>query len=713
MYSMSKRSTPFQKKHQLEYALKIATRNINTADVESVECKFCLYFGRESYPDDNRKRRRTEAVAQFSNPFRPELYRKHHESSHPGVWSEYKAANNDDKKSFFDGSKKKTLHSFFESSSESLQMTISAPIVDELIGKLFYHPEDDSEDGDPEPITKANAMKLFKLNEDGLTYSVLIKNPLRFQLAIEHTSVGLSFRQTAAVIKQHRDLTKNTKLTGLNDHMVGQFVRIIVAVDLQILSSLLSKKTTWAFSLAGDGSTHLGVSFFDIRVRICVNGVLYNLHLVAVPFFDRHTAVNIFNLIVKILNVLCAEWRDRLLSVSSDGENTMTGRHGGVVTLLEREATHPVLRIWCVPHQMDLIVKSATNDVDNGKFYKTTHAFSVHLRAQQKLITAMNNVKCPKDTTRWVQFGSILKFMVQHRRVLLTHVEEKQPASAPSVDWWIIVASLSPIYAAVNTTFAVLQSKDLVLSQQRVEVQNLAGHLASGIGLNIGTDLSYQGLEESEYFISEDSRWWLRLSDVRDHIEDQGSWVRDQMSLLSDQVQKEVLLSVTKFVISLVDGFSEVQAERDSSNNAAISEEPPVMPQQLVPLRTGRFISLVLDPHRPQLAKASWSEEEIESIEEDHRSLIKAIASEPSLKASIDAHTHQTMFNDAWDAVDGRFASLRSFVGGLATAFANTTSVESDFSILKWEKDSNRTSLTNLSLEGIFQTKQHALLSSI
>jgi hypothetical protein len=43
----------------------------------------------------------------------------------------------------------------------------------------------------------------------------------------------------------------------------------------------------------------------------------------------------------------------------------------------------------------------------------------------------------------------------------------------------------------------------------------------------------------------------------------------------------------------------------------------------------------------------------------------------------------------------------------LANAFDNTTRVESDFSILKWEKDDFRQSMINLTLEGIFQAKQH------
>jgi hypothetical protein len=74
-------------------------------------------------------------------------------------------------------------------------------------------------------------MKLFKLQEDG-SYLVIIKNSLHFNLVIEHVSVGLSFHQIAVIITLHRNLCKNSKLAGLNDHMVEQFVRVFLAVAL-------------------------------------------------------------------------------------------------------------------------------------------------------------------------------------------------------------------------------------------------------------------------------------------------------------------------------------------------------------------------------------------------------------------------------------------------------------------------------------------------
>ena len=51
-----------------------------------------------------------------------------------------------------------------------------------------------------------------------------------------------------------------------------------------------------------------------------------------------------------------------------------------------------------------------------------------------------------------------------------------------------------------------------------------------------------------------------------------------------------------------------------------------------------------------------------------------------------------------------------AFSGGLATVFPGTAVVESDFSVLKYEKNSFRTSLLDLTLEGIMHSKQYGAL---
>jgi hypothetical protein len=156
----------------------------------------------------------------------------------------------------------------------------------------------------------------------------------------------------------------------------------------------------------------------------CVKGVFYNLHLILFPFFERHIVQNYVKFIKILLNTVFPSWREKVISISLDGENTMTGRHAGVVTLLENECLNPVLRIWCVPHQLNIVVKNATHGVLDEAFYKVAHAFSVHLCAQQIFITEMGS-KCSKDTTRWVAFGNILHWLLEHCHRLMIHVADK------------------------------------------------------------------------------------------------------------------------------------------------------------------------------------------------------------------------------------------------------------------------------------------------
>ena len=57
--------------------------------------------------------------------------------------------------------------------------------------------------------------------------------------------------------------------------------------------------------------------------------------------------------------------------------------------------------------------------------------------------------------------------------------------------------------------------------------------------------------------------------------------------------------------------------------------------------------------------------------------------------------------------------NLNAFCGGLATLFPGTCSVESDFSVLRWEKDSFRKSLSDFGLEAILQAKQFLKMQQI
>ena len=203
-------------------------------------------------------------------------------------------------------------------------------------------------------------------------------------------------------------------------------------------------------------------------------------------------------------------------------------------------------------------------------------------------------------------------WMLENNLQLLEHIKEKKPEQAPSSSWWIIAAAVEPVAAAINTTFVILQSRELILSQQRVEVDSLVVRLCSMLNIGmVGSNEEYHTMAATEYHLF--SRWWIRIISVIEHIHDQGSFARDLLTSLPDDEWSHVLCHVMRYAIHIVDGLSVVQAERECNNSAAFDEAPPVMPAELVKLRTGHFIDKILEPYRNHI-RQFWSLADVQEI---------------------------------------------------------------------------------------------------
>ncbi|CAK9198834.1 unnamed protein product [Sphagnum troendelagicum] len=195
------------------------------------------------------------------------------------------------------------MHMYIDTNQDTICFTISLPIVDVIIKELFYRDDD---------------------------------------------QILAGIDETATSICHAKDRLKVQKLSGINDHNVSQYVHVLVATNLNKIANKLLHLSVWAFLVVGDGNTHHSSSFFDMHICICVNDVLSNLHLVAIPMFKRHTVENIFNMIARFLDALSGAtmiWHAKLMFVSTNGENRMIRCHRGVVTRLEQATEFPVLRI--------------------------------------------------------------------------------------------------------------------------------------------------------------------------------------------------------------------------------------------------------------------------------------------------------------------------------------------------------------------------------
>ena len=164
-------------------------------------------------------------------------------------------------------------------------------------------------------------------------------------------------------------------------------------------------------------------------------------------------------------------------------------------------------------------------------------------------------------------------------------------------------------------------------------------------------------------------------------------------------------------ILSIVDDIIIIQAERDNENRSS-NDISSMLSHELVKLCTEKFEINILAWHLSQLWFI-WINDQIAQIERDYRELREIYQRDHLLQSQLKKYDYKIIFKINWTIVDGKFSILRDFWEEIAMMFANIAFVELDFSILGWERDEYRLSLTDLSLEGIMQSKQHELLKSL
>ena len=103
----------------------------------------------------------------------------------------------------------------------------------------------------------------------------------------------------------------------------------------------------------------------------------------------------------------------------------------------------------------------------------------------------------------------------------------------------------------------------------------------------------------------------------------------------------------------------------------------------------------------------AFDEQELDGLEDEYRELVSMYRKNQTIKEALDGCTLMTSFEGGWGILGTRFPKLKRLCGGFASVFPGTSTVESDFSVIGWEKNEYRTGLTDFSLEGILQCKQY------
>jgi len=338
--------------------------------------------------------------------------------------------------------------------------------------------------------------------------------------------------------------------------------------------------------------------------------------------------------------------------------------------------------------------------------------FIQHLQQQYGLIAEMQ-ATCPQLTTRWLVMGKVCKWLLMNRVPLFEYIQSsvKPVSTAPPDWWWVVIVGISALMEIINPVFVKLQAQNLLISAQTALLSELVTEISTMIGIQGPVeDKQLVNITGTGEFNIATGRWLVDYSQIVLFLEGLGMHSRQTLQTLDDELHRKVLHSIGYLTISIVEGIVNIQAERNELKNAD-DDLPPVLPHEIVKISTRYFGNNIVDVHLTQL-RHSWSEGTIAEIETQHRELRIVYFQEPALRAALDKYEEVSIksFDTVSAIVEGRFEILRDFCVGIATVFPNTASVESDFSILGWEKDKHRLSITDLSLEGIMHC-QYEMLS--
>ena len=385
----------------------------------------------------------------------------------------------------------------------------------------------------------------------------------------------------------------------------------------------------------------------------------------------------------------------------------MSGRFSGVVTGLHQVSVQGCYCVWCTAHQMDLVVQKIFLKLCNDSFMTTVMGITGHLRRQQILINEMQS-KCPRFIdTRWLSMQKLLKWLCLKRPRLQLHFEEKKPSCAPGKTFWIMTYVLKAFVDSVNNCLVAIQGFSTLLNEQKVRLERLVNELKE----DASVDSPSQFEREEDSVVS--GLYRVTYNNAESFIKDQDMFVVELLQSLqeNDQEQYKMMLHSTSLLFAEgVNGLSNIVVERDTMNEPTDSL-PPVLPHDLLKFRPFDFAQLVA-LHNVQL-KVSLTDEEIIQINEEFKKLKDAYRREEDLKNSLDRLNYKSSFADGWKMLVDRFPLLCQFMGGLASVFPGTSTVEADFSVIGWEKNDYRTSLTNFSLEGILHCKQYDDLKAL
>lgn len=185
-------------------------------------------------------------------------------------------------------------------------------------------------------------------------YKVKIALDISFNLITDYVGIGMSLKQATRALEVTKERTRDKRMGYPSQVQTHAFVRVASAVTFHVLADLMPQ--LWMFPISVDASTCFCTSYLDLCVRLVWLGRLYNLHVIALPMSGCHTGLYQFNCLANVLDVLCLPWKMSLICVTKNSARDMTGGIQGLVTRIRQVVSLGFLRVWCLLHQLDILM---------------------------------------------------------------------------------------------------------------------------------------------------------------------------------------------------------------------------------------------------------------------------------------------------------------------------------------------------------------------
>jgi hypothetical protein len=195
---------------------------------------------------------------------------------------------------------------------------------------------------------------------------------------------------------------------------------------------------------------------------------------------------------------------------------------------------------------------------------------------------------------------------------------------------------------------------------------------------------------------------------------DMPEFITSKVDVLTEERQSEIAVDFAKGVLKLCGSVEAIAPERDSNNNAVQQELNGVLPHEII-TQLPRTINALIRKHRNRLL-TKYTPANIAMMQDEFIELKRLYRVERAVTDAINEIQDDGKcweFERCWECVATRVPLLYDFFGGLATVFPGTSTVEADFSDLKWTKDEYSVSLSDFSLEAKLHSRQFALIESL